>query len=79
MRKKKGVQFITLGDRRKTRYSTEDGQALYYQRQGHIWRIVHFDPSMPVDKQYSNVGPQYRSEKELLQDLHRYAIEAWGM
>lgn len=42
------------------------------------WRVVYArDQQLP--NVLATVGPHYKSEIELLCDLHRYAKESWGL
>lgn len=52
------IRAVTMGEVKATRF---DG--LVYQRQGDAWRFLGPAP----------IGPQYRTERELLADLVRFA------
>jgi hypothetical protein len=59
--------LVTFGPERRTRFPR-----LTYQRQGDVWRFIDNDP----DCGPAVVGPQYRTQAELLGDLTRYAQES---
>lgn len=47
----------------------------YIHQDKHLWRVVDLHDGINT---VHVVGPQYRSQSELLGDLDRYAKETWG-
>ncbi|MGF6996762.1 hypothetical protein [Paraburkholderia sp. GAS32] len=52
---------------------------VYLNQMPGLWRFVDVHDGMPKEGEAPRVvGPQYKTERELLADADRYARESWG-